>query len=155
MALRRILCVVLGGVCFWMPTAVIEIVTRRELRPAVGTFVPPVALLTGYFLLRRRVRLKNAALWMLAGVFTLGPLFMMAGATALGAGFGQFAGWQDLGYFALECVVPPLTLVLAGYDGTFFGLLLATALMPLIQWWINRRDAARPHSPATAASLGG
>ena len=142
MALRRIFCLVCGGVCFWMPTTIVEMVTRRELNPALGTFLPPAALLLAYLLfVRRTLGLRNAALWMLAGVSILGPLFMGAAWTALGAGFATLHDRTGFAYLALGCLIPPITLVLAGYDGTLFGVLLATLLMPLAQWQMNRREA--------------
>lgn len=147
---RRTLCLFLGGVSFWVPTTTVELATRHELNGIVGTLVPPAALLAAYLLLRRHIRLKSAALWMLAGTYLLGPLFMMVGWTALGGGFASsLNGRNDPAYLALACVFPPLTLVLAGYDGTLLGVLLVTLLMPLVQWWSNRRDASglRAHAP--------
>jgi hypothetical protein len=133
--------VLLGGACFWVPTMTIELATRHELNGILGTLVPPAVLFAVYLLLRSHIGLKNAAFWMLAGTYLLGPLFMMVGWTALGGGFASRLGGQnDATYLVFACVFPPLTLVLAGYDGTLFGLLLATLLMPLLQRWSNKRD---------------
>jgi hypothetical protein len=62
----------------------IELATRHELNGILGTLVPPAVLFAVYLLLRSHIGLKNAAFWMLAGTYLLGPLFMMVGWTALG-----------------------------------------------------------------------
>ena len=139
---KRILCVVLGGICFWTPTSLIEIVTRHELNLATATLLPPALLVLTYIGLRTRLGVKRSGLWMLAGVYVLGPIFMMAAWTPLRGGFHiSFGSVRDWLYLGLMCVVPPFTLVLAGYDGTLFGVLLATLLMPLLQWWTDKRGA--------------
>lgn len=141
----RIICFVLGGFCFWAPTTVIHILTRRDLNLVVATVLPPAALLGAYFGLRRHIQLKNAALWMLAGLYVLGPIFIMAGWTPLRGGFYiPLAGWRDFVYLALICFVPPFTLVLAGYDGTMFGMLAATVLMIAINRKMEGRTGRIP-----------
>jgi len=140
--LRRILCFLLGGACFWTPTTVIQVLTRRDLNLVVATLVPLAALLSVYFGLRRSIRLKNTALWMLAGTYILGPIFIMTAWIPLHGGFYvPLTGWKDFAYLALLCLVPPFTLVLAGYDSTMFGMLAITVVMIVINRKLETVDA--------------
>lgn len=136
---RRVLSVFLGGVSFWTLTTALELLTRRELNLLVGTFVPAIALVSVYLLLRRRLGMRHAGLWMLAGVFLLGPLYCMVGSSAFGGGFVIGNKWENLRFLLIASFVPPLTLELASYDGTLFGVLLVALLLPIVQWRINKR----------------
>jgi hypothetical protein len=42
-----------GGLSFWAPTVGVELITRRELNPVVGTILPPAAVMCAYLLLQR------------------------------------------------------------------------------------------------------
>ena len=135
-------CVLVGGASFWTLTTVIEVLTRRELNLAVGTLVPLAGFLPAYFLVRQRSHLRNTALWMLVGVFVLGPLYWMVGRTAFSGGFTQPTGWESLLLLVVAFLFPPTMFVLAGYEGTLFALLLVTVLIPVLQWQNNRRNTS-------------
>lgn len=120
----------------------IQLLTHRELNLAVATFVPSAALLSAYFGLRKRIGLKNVALWMLGGVYVLGPIFVMVALIPLRGGFYAFVGWRDFAYLVLMCLVPFFSLVWAGYDSTLFGMLAITAVMIVINWKLERRPGA-------------
>jgi hypothetical protein len=64
----------------------------------------------------------------------------MAGATALGGGFAQGTTWENIRLLAVATVFPPVALVLAGYNITLFGVLLATLLVPIVEWQVNKRE---------------
>ncbi len=147
--LRRLLCALAGGVSFWAFTTLFELLARREAGLAAGTLVPPCALGVVYLLARPKLRLRYAALWMLAGVFLLGPWLWMAGRTVFGGGFASPVGSGSLRLLVEASLIPPMTFILAGYSGTLFGLLIATVLMPLLQWKANARG--KPTRDAHAA----
>jgi hypothetical protein len=68
---------------------------------------------------------------------------MMGGASAFDGGFATFKGWADIGFLVEVCLIPPLTLLLSGYEGTLFGLLLGTTALAIIQW----RNWGGPSAP--------
>jgi hypothetical protein len=80
---------------------------------------------------------------MLLGVWYLGPTMIMLGQTFEGAGFRHV---QTLPFWAVATVFPPLTLMLAGYDLTVTGLLLATIFLVLAYWIVER-----PRKPVSSA----
>ncbi|HEX6533667.1 MAG TPA: hypothetical protein VF041_03665 [Gemmatimonadaceae bacterium] len=127
---RRSTDLLLGGVSFWAPVTLFELVTR-EFSLAVATLVPFAGELAIYLLAARRRRSDAAglALWMLAGIFLLGPLFMSIGAAAFGGGFALPLQWRDLAYLVLLSLFPPGALMLAGYEGVVFGMVLSCVAM--------------------------
>lgn len=124
---------VLGGVSFWLPVTAIEILKRGEIGAILGTMLPFSTQLGCYFFGRRCLG-KPLAIPMLAGLYLLGPLFIMIGATAQHAGFSQFQGWRDFGYLLLSSVFPPATLMLATYQMTLLGVILSSAFMLLLHF---------------------
>jgi hypothetical protein len=146
--LRRVLCLLAGGVSFWALTTLFELLARREPTLVGGTLIPPCALGLAYLLARPRLRLRYAALWMLAGVFLLGPCFWMVGRTAFGGGFAHSVGYENARLLAEATLIPPVMLILAGYNGTLFGLLIAAILMPLAQWRSGRRRKSAENTHA-------
>lgn len=78
----------LGGMSFWVPVTILDLVTR-EFSLAAATLVPFVGELAIYLLVARRRRSDAAALalWMLAGIFLLGPLFIWVAVMPFGGGF--------------------------------------------------------------------
>ena len=137
----RVLAVMLGGLSFWTPTTVVELVTGRELSIVVGTLVPPAALLLCYLFVRRRYRSGGVflSLWMLLGVFVAGPLMMMIGATSHGGGFSRPFGWDALMLLLTSTLIPIITVVMSSYDVTVLGLFFATVAMIIIHLAIERR----------------
>ena len=139
--------VFLGGVSFWLPIACIELLRKGEISVLIGTVLPLTVQLTCYAALahqwnsRHRPRL---AACMLVGLYLLGPLFMMIGATAGDGGFRQFHAWSDVGYLLFCSIFPPATLMLSAYDGTLFGVILSSAAMLLIYFRFEK--VAPPNS---------
>lgn len=132
----------IGGISFWIPTVTIEIATKRGLDPAIGTIVPLGAVLLAYFFIRRAGRAlwtKWASLWMLAGIYVLGPLMMSIGESYLG---GSGLSASALPMLVVASLVPLFTLYLAGYDATVFGVVLATGALIFIHVRFERRRAA-------------
>jgi hypothetical protein len=124
----------LGGASFWLPVTGIEIIKRGEIGPFFGTILPFATQLGCYLFVVRRLGKQRLAFPMLTGLYLLGPLFIMIGATAQHAGFSQFHGWRDFGYLLLSSVFPPATLMLATYQMTLLGVILSSALMLLLHF---------------------
>ena len=130
--------IVVGGTAFWAPDVALKAYRGYEFSGVDAlllSILMPCALLTGYGLLfwlrsgRRPV--LPVALFMLLGVWTLGSLSMMLGASFSGGGFAQ-PGSDVWDVIALG-LRPQYTYIMAAYDGSLLALGLATILMALIQ----------------------
>jgi hypothetical protein len=75
---------------------------------------------------------------MLVGVWMLGSLAMTVNATFTGGGFARPV-WDVWVVIALG-IFPPYTYIMATYDGSLGGLLLATALMGLMHFKYERKS---------------
>jgi hypothetical protein len=141
---QRVELILLGGAAFWAPTIAIELVTGRDLNLLVATLLGPTVLASIYVGLalwrRRGIR---AYLWMLIGLYSLGSWFMYIAFTPSGGGFASIHRFADLYILFLSTVVPILTLVFSGYDGTLFGVLLITVLLPCVHYFLRRRSQIR------------
>jgi hypothetical protein len=128
-----------GAIAFWLPTTIIHLVTRRELNGLLGTFLGPALLVLIYvgFRLSRLVRVR-AYIWMLVGLYMFGPWFMFVGFMPFGGGFARAMGPLEWYYLALSSLLPPMTLLYSGYDGTLFGVLLVTIALPSLHY-LQRR----------------
>jgi hypothetical protein len=127
---RFIAALTLGGICFWTPTMAFEIVTRRELNLVIGTLVPPASGLFTYVLvarLNRRFFGNWTSIQMLAGIFVFGPVMMSTAAIPRGG-----VGLSNPSFVIKAALIPFVTLDMSGYDGTLFGVLLATVTMVVI-----------------------
>src|SRR5579872_3708368 len=121
-----ILQMVIGATSFWLPDVLIK------MRVGNGTVWPLVTLLLPltcfgiYFLFQRAIHAEiSIASWTLAGVYFFGPLFMLAAATLQGGGPHTMYR-ADYWIIPLDMILPPLTLLLSGYDQSFFALVIVT-----------------------------
>jgi hypothetical protein len=123
-----------GGLAFWTPDTVIHAIYRDSF-DSVGvliiTVVMPLTLLASLFVCARRFRMTAgaAAIRMLAGVWLPGGAFMALGASFSGGGFFSFDGFRvGLGLIAMS-LLPPVTFMMAAYDGSLGALLLVTLIL--------------------------
>ena len=101
---------------FWHPTHLLL------------TILLPLCFTYTYVIARRRYCNAKTfiALPMLIGLWTLGGLFMSVSASFSGGGFASPGGLRDAFLLILLSFLPPYTFMMATYNGTLFGLLLAT-----------------------------
>jgi hypothetical protein len=119
-----------GASAFWLPDVAIHAIARYNFDSDHAwfvTFASPVALLLVYFAFRSRI-LSTGYLHcgkaMLAGVWLAGGLFMLTAASFTGGGF---ASLDKESLLLLACTpLPPVTILMATYDGSLFALLLVT-----------------------------
>lgn len=139
--------ILLGALSFWGPELLIYTWTRRETTWGLITFLLPGTLLVAYFLAlffrRAKPKHPSAAIFMLVGVWFFGSSAMLVGATLLGGGF--HGGSSGALVALLLGLLPPYTFIMATYDGSLLGLLLATALMPACHFAFERRSWIVPH----------
>jgi len=147
----------LGAAGFWLPDTLLHAVPRNGIvnwhDVRILTTVMPLTFL-GTFLatrwLQKGATPKRIGLPMLAGVWLLGGLFMMIGASFLGGGFVMSDGAYWIGLLALLSLLPMYTFVMATYDGSQFALMLVTTVAFLV-WLIQLRRmplSSRNKSPS-------
>jgi len=127
----------LGGFIFWAPTVLLHWLRGYRFSGfdvlSLTILLPTTTVLL--FVLGRKVsgtianRLSDV-LFLLLGIWLLGPLMMSVGATFSGGGFSKPDSWQ----FVLigTTLFPVFTFMMSAYDGTLGALLLTTAVLPFL-----------------------
>lgn len=122
----------IGGTAFWLPDAIWHIVRASNFagRDVLAlTALMPIALLAAFVLVKRAYRGglgDDVGLLMMLGVWMLGGLFIGLGSLLSGGYADRPDGFQSALYVTLIGFVPPLTYILATYDGSLGALILAT-----------------------------
>jgi len=123
----------LSATGFWAPDTLVHAIRAYKFESSgviVISIVMPLSLLLVLALAKRAMHvdpLKHIGA-ILAGVWFLGGLFMMLGASFSGGGFNGSQGWRWAITSTLLSLFPPYTFVLAIYDGSLLALLLVTAI---------------------------
>ena len=136
-------CLLLGAAAFWVPDALAH--AGRLSAPAdviVFTLLGPACALGTYQWLRRRFPLLPTAvpLWMLLGIWILGPLGIAIGLIPLG---GTFLSPDRIGGFLwIWLLFPMTTFVMSTYSGSLGGVILVTLLLLVVAALGRRRVAA-------------
>jgi hypothetical protein len=120
----------MGAAAFWGPVAVYDLAVRGDIHPIIVTMIALVCPLIAYWWLSRsRLQgLRALPLYMLLGIYLLGPLAFMLTMTALGGGFAT-AGSSTLDdvKMTIEMTVFPLAyLEIATYSATLGAWFLIT-----------------------------
>jgi DNA-directed RNA polymerase subunit RPC12/RpoP len=121
-----------GGVSFWLPDTLWHAVRRSSFGGVDVlqlTILMPLTLWAMYRALKRRALAEpvyNVGLPMMLGVWLLGGFFISLGGL-LGGGYAGRADFlRGAVYITLMGLVPPLTYILATYDGSLGALILVT-----------------------------
>jgi hypothetical protein len=131
--LDRLLIAVLGGLAFWMPAALIVWISKDSFSATLANVLSVICALYIYWLLQRprhfqRVRLLP--MYVLAGIYVLGPLIMTIANSAAKGGFASFpASARDLFWLGVLSAFPPLTVLFVGDSGMILGLLGVTGIL--------------------------
>ena len=145
----------LGASSFWLPDVLWHaVIARRNLPGLWDVIVPtasmPLALLATYLFLKRQPvsqSAQNIGLPLVLGIWTLGGFFMAVGASFSGGGFVGPDGLRDGVIGIMMGFVPPLTYIMAGYDGSLGALILATlaaVLFAVRMRWTHPKNPATP-----------
>jgi len=127
----RLVAILLGGFAFWIPVILFDRVSKGMFSIAAVNTFPVACAVCSYWLVRAQqwCRLRALPLYMLAGIYILGPLSMNIAASAFGGGFSRLWEKHDVLWTLVASCVPPVAMIMAGYNGTIFGLLAITIIM--------------------------
>ena len=124
-----------GGVSFWFPDLLFHLVfeSRPGAQVLLLTILSPALAVIGSISLAmyyRRVGWPaRVPLWILLGVWVLGPLSIGIGWTLDGGALANSVKWDEV---AMGTLVFPFTIVMAIYDGTLAPLLLCTLILSVM-----------------------
>ena len=127
----------LGGLVFWTPNVVVHWIIGYRFSGFVViglTVLLPVTTIVFFrtFVwpsLLQESRLSQAVFAVL-GIWISGPSMLTFSSSFCGGGLTQPDAWR---FFVFGTLLFPLfTLVMSAFDGTFFALLLATVLLPIL-----------------------
>jgi peptidoglycan/LPS O-acetylase OafA/YrhL len=121
----------LGGIVFWLPDLARAYIQKTEpsrMQIWLLTLGMPFAVVVTYIATRARIQThaRSVALSMLLGIWALGPSMMALAWTALDRPPSVTA--LVIGIFVFT-ILPPFTLMMAGYDLSILALLLVTAVL--------------------------
>jgi hypothetical protein len=134
---KQIACATVGSLAFWMPSVVVHAVvgpafSSKDIR--LIAYLQIIAMLAAlgalWFLRGQNNAPKRIALWMLMGIWMLGPLWLFIGATFSEGGFAKEGAWLAL--IIATVLFPIFTLLLSVYDGSVVSLLVVTLLLALV-----------------------
>jgi hypothetical protein len=136
-AMRNKLCwLAVGGLSFWIPAIVVETALQNANLWTVN--IPPLA---GLALLSAASWIVTKHLpkwgWVLAGIYILGPVSMMAPSVYIRPSPAKIPGQNTM--MLLICLFPPMTLWLALLNGMIFAVLIATVILPLLAAYLKDR----------------
>ena len=149
---RVVKLMLLGAVGFWLPDTVWHAVKGMNFGGAdvrAITLTMPLTLLGTYVLARRwqRKEPRQPVGWpLMAGVWLLGGVFIMIGASFSGGGFAGPEGLRGAVIVLLLSVVPIYLFILATYDGSLAALLgvsIIAALARFIEYARKSRSEQR------------
>ena len=137
----------LGGLVFWIPNVVVHwiIAYRFSGFVVIGlTVLLPVTTLlffrTFLWPSLNQVSRTSQAVFAVLGIWITGPSMLTFSSSFCGGGLSQPEAWR---FFVFGTMLFPLfSLVMSAFDGTFFALLLTTALLPILAS-SHSREAAR------------
>ena len=136
-AARALAYALVGGLVFWTPNVAVHWIIGYRFSGFVViglTILLPVTTVLFFriFLwpsLKQGDRL-SPALFSVLGIWITGPSMLTFSSSFCGGGLTQPDAWR---FFIFGTLLFPLfTLVMSAFDGTFFALLLATLLLPIL-----------------------
>lgn len=142
---NRLYWVSAGGISFWFPS----IVAVAALHQNVNLWKLNVLPLAGLALLGAASWIGTRHLpkwgWVLAGIYILGPVSMLAPSVFLRVPASPSVPGEKIWMF-LFCLFPPMTLWLALLNGMIFSVLIATVTLPFLAAYLRGRASRSPHN---------
>ena len=126
---------IIGGIAFWIPELILVHWVISEWAWVLASLVGPIVLLASYFVVaacRRRNDVgPSSALFTIVGVWLAAPWLMLLSAFVQTPGMLQQMRFVDYAYLCLMSICPPLSLWASATDGTAYGLMVVTIIMPI------------------------
>jgi hypothetical protein len=128
-----VLIFIVSGTAFWIPSVVIHAIRGAKFGGSIYDLIAisllPVvaAVVTLEVIDRMRIsgcRRGIIAVWMLCGIWFVGPFMMGVGASFSGGGLARPDGWRIFP-LAIPLFVP-FTWMMSAYDGTLGALMIVT-----------------------------
>ena len=146
---------VVGGLAFWVPDIAVHAIRAYKFsgKDILGlTFLLPWLLLAVYGALYwfrgKHVNGPSIALFMLLGIWMLGPICMTIGATFSGGGFSHPVDRMFVVWLTIFTIFFPIyTFIMATYDGTLLGLLLTSILLIIMHFKFENNQWLIPLPP--------
>jgi hypothetical protein len=138
----------LGGTAFWLPVVVLFPLSASEKTwMLVASFIPPLALFAfcrvACWYVRHKVAGPSMCLFSLIGVWLTGPWFMTLAAALRKP---EILKTSSYAFLSVMSVLPYWTLYMSLMEGSGYGLLIATLLLPFLRYWWERESWLIPLS---------
>jgi hypothetical protein len=131
--LDRLLLVVLGGLAFWTPAALMVWISMDNFNITLANVLSVICALCVYWLLGRLQhfqRIRLLPMYVLTGIYVLGPVVMTMATSAAKGAFASFPeSARDLLWLTVISVFPPLTVLFVGDSGMILALLGMTGIL--------------------------
>jgi hypothetical protein len=127
----------LGGLVFWTPNVLVHWIIGYRFSGLVVIGLTALLPVTTILFFRAflwpsltQERRLSQALFAVLGIWIAGPAMLTFSSSFCGGGLTQPDAWR---FFVFGTLLFPLfSLVMSAYDGTLFGLLLITLLLPIL-----------------------
>jgi hypothetical protein len=126
---RHILWATGGTVSFWLPIILVFAVERANTNMILANLMATLGFLLCWVIRRWFDPRGRQAIWMLLGLYLLGPILLSTATTFANGGFAQIHEWTDVGWLLFACVFPPVQFLLVATSGLWPSLLFATVIL--------------------------
>jgi hypothetical protein len=113
----------------WLPVTILSVtLDEGELDTLVGSAIPPLTFVLGYFLAGKwySMSVRVVAMWMLLGAYFLGIWFLYIALMPSNGGFARINSIWELTWMLIQWWALYGTLMLAAGHGSLLGLVIAT-----------------------------
>jgi hypothetical protein len=135
---NRLYWIAVGGLSFWLPTILVAAAFHQHLNLWALNVFP----LAGVTLLGAANWIATRHLpkwgWVLAGIYILGPVSMLAPSLFLHVPSSPNVPGEST-WMLLFCLFPPMTLWIALLNGMIYSVLIVTVTLPFLAAYLRDR----------------
>ncbi|SRR6266568_2638401 len=128
-----------GALSFWLPVILVFAVERRNVNMVIANLMAILGFLICWAIRRWLYPQGRQSIWILLGLYFLGPILLSTATTFANGGFTQIHGWTDIRRLLIASVFPPVQFLLAATSGLWPSLLLVTVILV----WMSAMERAR------------
>jgi len=122
--------IAIGGLSFWLPVIVVALALNENVDVLTLNLLPLLGLIALGTASRLGSKCWPKWTWVLAGIYILGPVCMMAPAIVRGPSSPSVP--KSVLFTVLICIFPPMTLWIALLNGMIFAVIIATLTLPFL-----------------------